>query len=100
MKRIVPALLGIFLCAAIAYASQEVGTTKEEIPFPDVPRISQQQCKKMMGMKGIHHILLDVRPNEQWKISPQQLPGAIHENPFEVKSWAHKYDKEATLVLY
>lgn len=100
MKHIVPTLLGFLMCVTIVSANQEMGNAKQDIPFPDVPRVSQQQCRKMMKMKGINHILLDVRPDEQWKISSQELPGAIHEDPFEVKSWALKYDKEATLVLY
>jgi hypothetical protein len=29
-----------------------------------------------------------------------KLPGAVHEDPAKVQSWAHKYPKDAKIVLY
>jgi hypothetical protein len=51
-----------------------------------------------MGKPGT--IVLDCRPTEQWTASQQKLPGAVHEDPNDVKSWAHKYPKDAKIVIY
>ena len=45
-------------------------------------------------------IILDCRPAEQWRLSPQKIPGAVYADPYDVESWAHKYPKDKTLVLY
>ena len=45
-------------------------------------------------------IVLDVRSGKDWKSSEFKLPKAIREDPGKVASWAKKYPKEKTLVLY
>ena len=72
---------------------------KSKLPYPDVPRISEKQCIKMLG-KVPPPVLIDVRLPEQFKESLQKLPGAVHEDPQHVKSWAHKYKKDSNIVLY
>jgi rhodanese-related sulfurtransferase len=52
----------------------------------------------MLGQPGV--VLLDVRPEAQWRVSEMKLPGAVHEDPAKVQSWAHKYPKDAKIVLY
>lgn len=64
----------------------------------DAPRITKGQLRSMLGSPDV--IVLDVLVQEQWEISDQKIPGALHENPEQVESWATKYPKDKTLVLY
>jgi rhodanese-related sulfurtransferase len=45
-------------------------------------------------------IILDVRPEQQWKGTKLKIVGAIHEDPTAIESWAGKYPKDKTIVLY
>ena len=70
-----------------------------EEPSPsNVSRVTKEELKEQMGKPGT--IVLDCRPTEQWRASQQKLPGAVHEDPNDVKSWAHKYPKEAKIIIY
>jgi hypothetical protein len=60
--------------------------------------MSKEQLKEIAGKPGV--VVLDCRPEEQWRGSEQVLPGAVHENPMEVKAWAGKYAKDSTIVMY
>lgn len=64
----------------------------------DAPRMTKEQLKSMLGDPDI--IVLDVLVEDQWETTDQKIPGAVHENPEEVESWANKYPKDKTLVLY
>ncbi len=61
-------------------------------------RITKEQLKSMMGNPDV--IILDVRPEQQWRASGLKIRGAIHENLKEIQSWAHNYPKDKILVLY
>ena len=101
MRRLVPAVLVVFLGLILSVpAFAAADTTKRPLPFPDVPRISLEIPKEMMEKGDVIFIVLDVRPDVQWKISPVKLPNAVHEDPMRIESWAHKYDKETPIVLY
>jgi rhodanese-related sulfurtransferase len=52
----------------------------------------------MMGKRDV--LIFDCRPAEQWKYSDQIIPGAIHEDPLSVQSWARKYDKNKKILIY
>ena len=45
-------------------------------------------------------IILDVRSGMDWTDSDLKIKGAIREEPDDIKSWANKYPKNKTLVLY
>lgn len=103
MKGLTAAVLGVLLCFAFVGTSLVIGATEKAgpdqvIPFPEIPRMTKEQVRDLLGKRKI--VLLDTRPEEQWRSSDQMLPGATHENPFEVKSWAGKYSKDDTLILY
>lgn len=72
---------------------------KEKIPYPDVPRLPAAQCIKEMR-EVPPPIIIDVRLTSQFKESLQKIPGAVHEDPEKVQSWAHKYKKNQTVILY
>jgi hypothetical protein len=67
---------------------------------PDVPRMSTEELKSMLGNPEV--VVIDVRTFFDRKMSTKQIKGAIREdpNPTKVKSWAKKYSKRKTIVLY
>ena len=69
-----------------------------EESFPSVPRMTIEQLAAQKDAPGL--FILDVRPEDQWMISDKKIQGAVHENPETVESWAKRYAKDATLVLY
>jgi len=88
LERIVTMGLGLVIVAMLA-----VSATAE-----DVPRITKDELKAQLGDPDL--IILDVQTQSDWKASVRKIKGAIRENPSEFASWADKYAKEKTLVLY
>lgn len=71
------------------------------IPFAlsaDAPRMTKDELKGMLGNPDL--IILDVRYGQDWTDSDLKIKGAIREEPDDIKSWANKYPKNKTLVLY
>jgi hypothetical protein len=64
----------------------------------DVSKITKAELTSMMGSPDV--IILDVRPEQQWKSSELKIRGAVYENPNKVGSWAENYPKDKTLILY
>jgi hypothetical protein len=65
----------------------------------DVPRISKEELKSMLGNPEV--ITIDVRTGGDWGKSKTKIQGAVREDPDRnVKSWAEKYSKDKTIVLY
>lgn len=80
-------VLGIVgLCVIPAVASQ------------DVPRIMKEDLKKLLDKSEV--LIIDVRSGRDWTASEFKIKGAIRENPHDLDSWANKYKKDKTLVLY
>lgn len=64
----------------------------------EVPRMTKEQLKALLDDPDV--VILDVRTSRDWKGSEKKIKGAIRENPKGFESWAHKYPKDKTLVLY
>jgi rhodanese-related sulfurtransferase len=64
----------------------------------EVPRMTKEQLKALLDDPDV--VVLDVRRGKGWKGSEKKIKGAVRENPKRFKSWAHRYSKEKTLVLY
>ena len=64
----------------------------------EAPRMTVEELKSKLGSPDV--AILDVRSEADWKDSEQKIQGAVRESPREIKSWAGKYAKEKTLVLY
>ncbi len=64
----------------------------------DAPRMSKEELKSRLGDKDI--VIIDVRTRHDWEKSDSKIRGAIREDPEEAASWAKKYSKEKTIVLY
>jgi rhodanese-related sulfurtransferase len=58
-----------------------------------------EQLKDLMGKPDV--IILDVRAKSDWDKAQTKILGAIREDPNKpTKSWAEKYGKDKTIVLY
>ena len=98
MSRIFAVLFGLILLLGVSGSSLIFGAAQENVPFPEVPRITKEELKDLLGKPDV--VLLDCRPDEQWNTAEQKLPGAIHENPLATESWASKYSKDAKIIIY
>ncbi len=64
----------------------------------DVDRISAQELKARLGDPNL--LIVDVRVELGWSKSTSKIPGAVKEDPMDVGSWARKYPRNKTVVLY
>jgi hypothetical protein len=65
----------------------------------EVPRITKEELKSSLGNSEV--IIIDVRATGDWDKSKTKIQGAMRENPDKnAKSWAEKYSKDKTIVLY
>jgi len=85
---VVAVILGLFV----------VGVSTVAVTAADVPRITKEELKSMLGNPDL--IVLDVRSDSDWQASNRKILGAVRENPNDSESWAGKYPKTKTLVLY
>jgi rhodanese-related sulfurtransferase len=64
-----------------------------------VEKMSKEELKAMLGKPEL--VVIDVRQAGDLAKSNQKIKGAVREDPKqEVKSWADKYHKDKTIVLY
>jgi predicted sulfurtransferase len=64
----------------------------------DAPRMSKEDLKGRLGDSNT--VIIDVRTGYDWEKSDSKIKGAVREDPQDVASWAKKYTKEKTIVLY
>jgi predicted sulfurtransferase len=64
----------------------------------EVPRMSKEELRAMLGNPDV--VIIDVRSSKDWEASQSKIKGAVREEPRQAKSWADKYDKDKTYVLY
>ena len=65
----------------------------------EAPRITKEELRARMGDPDL--VILDVRTGGDWEDSDLKIKGAIREDPQkDTQSWANKYGKDKTLVLY
>jgi rhodanese-related sulfurtransferase len=64
----------------------------------DIPRITVEELKAMLGKPDL--IIIDVRVERDWAAATRKIQGAVWEDFFEVDTWAEKYPKDKTIVLY
>lgn len=63
-----------------------------------VPRITKEELKVLIDYTDV--TILDVRTGRDWKSSEFKIKGAVREDPAAFKSWANKYSKDGTIILY
>mgnify|MGYP001590484112 CR=1 FL=1 len=98
MRGVVLVVAGLVLTLVIAGPSFVGGALDSKVPYPEVPRITKEQLKEMLGKPDV--AIIDARPVEQWKYSDQIIPGTVHEDPLSIQSWALNYDKNKKIVVY
>ena len=64
----------------------------------EVPRMTKEELKTNLDDPDV--VIVDVRVGKDWKGSEFKIKGAVRGNPTEFSSWAEKYPKGKTLVLY
>lgn len=64
----------------------------------DVPRMTKEELKVKLDTPDL--VIIDVRFGMDWTGSDSKIKGAVREDPGAVDSWANKYPKDKTLVLY
>jgi len=84
--------LTLFFFAALSTMAFAMGSSGK------TPRISKETLKGMLGNPDL--VILDVRSAPSWEPSNIKIRGSIREEPDQVSSWAHKYAKDKTIVLY
>lgn len=63
-----------------------------------VSKISKEELNAMLDNPDL--IIIDVRLERDWKSSSLKIKGAVWEDFLEVETWAQKYSKNKTIVLY
>lgn len=72
---------------------------QKDIDKGEVPRITKEELKARMGDPDL--LILDVRTGSDWEKSDRTIKGAIREDPQkDTKSWANRFGKDKTIVLY
>jgi rhodanese-related sulfurtransferase len=92
MRRIAEAIAGPTICAVF------VLTMLSSALSADVPRITKEELRTWIDKGDV--IVVDVRIGRDWKSSEYKIHTAVREDPDHAASWAKKYDKDKTLVLY
>ena len=64
----------------------------------EVPRMTKEELKSKLDNPDV--VIVDVRTGKDWNGSEFKIKGAVRENPAEFSSWAEKYPKDKTFVLY
>jgi rhodanese-related sulfurtransferase len=88
-KRLMIGMIFIFL---------GVGISMKPAMSADVPRMTKDELKALLGNPDL--VILDVRASSDWTASDLKIKGAVREEPHDIESWANKYSKDKTLVLY
>jgi hypothetical protein len=86
-------LIKVFLTLTISLVF-----TTTALGADDAQRIEPEQLKAKLDQPGLY--LLDVRIVSDWKKSDRKIPGAVRVDPHDVSSWAGKYPKDGSIVVY
>jgi len=86
----------LFLLMIFIFLMGGVFTTS--VLSEDAPKMTQEELKGLLGNPDL--VIVDVRIGRDWTGSDLKIKGAIREDPENIESWANKYSKDKTLVLY
>ena len=64
----------------------------------DVARITKEELKILMSNPDL--VILDVRKSSHWDSSDYKITGAMRDNTNDMDSFAKKYMRNKTFVLY
>ena len=63
-----------------------------------VSKMTKEELKEMLDKPDI--VIIDARRGKDWKASEFKIKGAAREDEKAFDSWADKYSKDKTLVIY
>ena len=92
MKRSAKTVIGAAFCVVVLLSAASMAMSA------DVPRMSKEELRAQLENGDV--VILDVRSGRDWKSSEFIITKAVREDPGKVASWASKYSKDKTLVLY
>ena len=92
MKTRLLAVLRVAVCVILTVALTTTTNAAE------TPRMSKEELKAMLDSPDL--IILDVRVGKDWKASEYKIKGAVRVDARDFGSWANKFPKDKTLVLY
>jgi rhodanese-related sulfurtransferase len=92
VKKTTRTLLGISLCAVFLLVSFSAAISA------DVKRMTKEKLKALLEKGDV--VVLDVRSGRDWKSSEFKIQKAVRLDVKELASWAKKYPKEKTMVVY
>ncbi len=64
----------------------------------NAPRMTKEELKGLLGNSDL--IIVDVRHGSDWTGNDLKIKSAVREDPENMESWANKYSKDKTVVLY
>lgn len=91
-NKALPMLLLISLLAGLLAGLTAIASAS------NVPKITKEELKAMLGNPDL--IIIDVRIERDWKASSSKVMGAVWEDFLDVDTWAQRYPKDKTIVLY
>ena len=92
MRRNALAIVGIVICTAFVLTALSLALSA------DVTRITKDELRTLIDKGDV--MVVDVRTGRDWKSSEFKIHTAVREDPGQVASWANKYSKDKTLVIY
>ena len=92
MRRNALAIVGIVISTAFVLTALSLALSA------DVTRITKDELRTLIDKGDV--IVVDVRTGRDWKSSEFKIHTAVREDPGQVASWANKYSKDKTLVIY
>lgn len=98
MKKLLLLLPALILTLAVADPPIGASGPEKGLPFPEIPRITAKQTSALLGDPDV--AIIDARLVEEWRYSDAMISHAVHEDPQNVESWAHKYKKDQTVIVY
>ena len=76
----------------------QMGVLISDAISAEVPRITKEELNAILGKPDV--VIIDVRLGRDWTRRDSKIKGAIREDPAAVETWADKYPKAKTIVLY
>ncbi len=64
----------------------------------DAPRMTKEELKAMLDNPNL--VVIDVRTQGDFQEGDLKIKGSVREDPDAFDSWANKYPKEKTILLY
>jgi rhodanese-related sulfurtransferase len=84
--------------AVMLYSSIFLLSAQSVFSFQKIEKISKEELVLLLDKSDVN--IIDVRMGRDWKKSDQKIKGAVREDPYEIETWAKKYSKDNTIVIY